>query len=193
MDTRTQILEKNYYSIHTNGFQGTRTDKVIEELGITKGAFYHYFPTKLSMGYAVVDEIIYPMYVDPWRGLENSPLHTIDSIVSIIERIQTFCTDENVRYGCPLNNLIQEMSSLDEGFHQRLHRVVDAEVNLISKAVEKGQQKGEVSKEVASDDLAYFILAGIEGSYAIGKSKSSRTVFLKCMGQLVHYLKTLKR
>ena len=44
-DTRTSILYKNYEAIHANGFHATRTDKVISELGITKGAFKHASPT----------------------------------------------------------------------------------------------------------------------------------------------------
>ena len=63
MNTREQILNKNYESMCVHGFQGLRTDKVIDTLGITKGAFYHYFSSKKELGYAIVDEIIAPHYI----------------------------------------------------------------------------------------------------------------------------------
>jgi AcrR family transcriptional regulator len=192
MDTRTQILEKNFQAIHINGFQGTRTDKVILELGITKGAFYHYFPDKLSMGYAVIDEILYPMYVNSWINLHTYSGNPIDGIVKVIEQIKGYCTDENVAYGCPLNNLIQEMSPLDEGFRKRLNKIIDKEVELIAAAIVKGQIKQQIRKSFVAEDAGYFIIAGIEGSYAMGKSKNSKAVFEASINQLICYLNFLK-
>lgn len=55
-DTRTQILERIYQAVRLHGFQGMRADKVVIDLGITKGALYHYFASKLELGYAIVDE-----------------------------------------------------------------------------------------------------------------------------------------
>jgi AcrR family transcriptional regulator len=74
-DTRARILQENYKAVHRFGFQGTRTDKVVAELGITKGAFYHYFPTKNDLGYAIVDEIILPNYTSIWKAFEHATEH----------------------------------------------------------------------------------------------------------------------
>ena len=48
-DTRQRILEKNFEAMHEHGYQGMRADKVVKELGITKGAFYHYFEGKQEL------------------------------------------------------------------------------------------------------------------------------------------------
>ena len=56
--------------MHLNGFQGLRADKVITEIGITKGARYHYFPTKQSIGLCIIDEVIKPMYLTFYNELD---------------------------------------------------------------------------------------------------------------------------
>ncbi|MDB5014222.1 MAG: hypothetical protein JWQ25_2424, partial [Daejeonella sp.] len=84
MDTRTQILNKNYEAMSKHGFQGLRTDKVIAELNITKGAFYHYFPSKNSVGYAVVDELMTPQYITNWANLVRKDVHVIDAFIEAL-------------------------------------------------------------------------------------------------------------
>lgn len=191
-DTRARILEKNAEAIHVNGFQGTRTDKVIAELGITKGAFYHYFEDKKSLGYAIVDEILYPNYVGAWLHLEQETTQPVEAIIAGIQQQKNYCDEASIIYGCPLNNLIQEMSPLDEGFHQRLSRIVNKQIALISTALEQAKAKGQLKEYVISKDLAYFILAGIEGSWTVGKSKRSKAIFEASLNQLIHYLKLLQ-
>lgn len=179
-------------SIHINGFHATRTDKVIAELGITKGAFYHYFPDKLSLGYAVVDEILYPQYVNMWTHLEHFKGNIIDGIILGLQNVRGTCNDETIGYGCPLNNLIQEMAPMDDGFRARLNRIVDKELGLLSAAISKGKKQKQIVKFVDPKALAYFIFASIEGSFTLGKINQSKAVFDASIDQLVRYLETLK-
>lgn len=192
-DTRQQILEKNFEAIHKNGFQGTRTDKVITDLGITKGAFYHYFPSKTALGYAVVDEIIAPQYISTWRQLDNLEDHPIDGIIRILDDLKNSFSEEQIQLGCPLNNLIQEMAPLDEGFQMRLNQILDEMHGAIARALQRATDNIQLSVIVAPADLAHFILAALEGSFSIGKSRQSKLVFDRSIDQLIRYLRSLKR
>lgn len=192
-DTRERILEKNAEAIHINGFHATRTDKVIAELGITKGAFYHYFPDKLAMGYAIIDEILYPHYTSAWTHLENYKGNPVDGVLEGIERVRNTCDEKTVGYGCPLNNLIQEMSPLDEGFRKRLNRIVEKEIELMEMAFAKAKAAGQMAAFVEPHALANFVFAGLEGSFTIGKIKQSKKDFDASVDQLVQYLNSLKK
>ena len=57
LDTRQVILEAAYEEIHVRGFQAASLSKILSSTNVTKGALYHYFPTKLALGYAVVDPL----------------------------------------------------------------------------------------------------------------------------------------
>lgn len=197
MDTRTAILEKNYEAILEKGFQGVRTDKVVADLGITKGAFYHYFPNKNTLGYAVVDEIIYPNFVGVWEDsynklIKNIDTQAIDVICQTIEKIASFSTAENISVGCPLNNLIQEMSTIDENFRQKLAAIIDKQYFFIQAILEKGKESQQIKPEVNSNEWSYFIIAGLEGSYTIGKVKNNLEAFQASIKSLLMALKSLK-
>jgi AcrR family transcriptional regulator len=196
MDTRTAILEKNFEAIHKSGFQAVRTDKVVADLGITKGAFYHYFPDKLAMGYAIVEEIIYPMFVGLWQKtlaqvLENQ-VNSVESIANAVNQIKAQANKDNISLGCPLNNLVQEMSSIDEVFRKKLSAILNKELELIQQIIQQGIDKQEIKASIDVYGTACFILAGIEGSYTLGKSKNSLEAFLASMDSLFFFLECLE-
>ena len=59
--TRGELLNAAFMEIFTNGFQGVSVDKIIAKTGLTKGAFFHQFPSKLDLGYALVDEVLHAL------------------------------------------------------------------------------------------------------------------------------------
>lgn len=175
-----------------HGFQGLRTDKVITDLSITKGAFYHYFPDKTSVGYAVLDEILKPTYLSIWSDLleDTQPVYT--AIANRLRLITTFCSQENIHLGCPVNNLIQEMSPLDEGFRIRLCQILDGEIIAIENALLAAQAKGLISADTNCRAMADYILAALNGCYTIGKVFNSFDKFKCSMDMLIDYVQSQK-
>lgn len=190
--TRQLILESLYEDMQINGFQGLRADKVIKKLGVTKGALYHYFPDKLSIGYAIVDEIIGPTFIGYWLPLKNYAGNPLDFLQKSIRHVQKQFSEQNVVIGSPLSNLIQEMSPLDEGFRTRLQNIVTQIHYTIEEAIAKGQQQGMIIKGVEPSSLAWFVLASFEGSYSISKVTKSKMLFIHTLNTLNQYLETLK-
>ncbi len=193
IDTRRNILEKNYEAMHRHGFQGVRPDKVISELGITKGAFYHYFPGKLELGYAVVDEIIGPRYTGLWQQLEHYQGHPVEGIVWCLEYIRSGMNEQSCALGCPLNNLINEMAPLDEGFRIRLQGIMETMHSAIARALQRAADKGLLNRTLDAKNYAYFVLAAMEGCFSVGKSMQRRTAFDAALDELIGTLRGLKQ
>lgn len=191
-DTRQQILEQNYKAMHEHGFQGLRTDQVIKELGITKGAFYHYFSGKQELGYCVVDEVIAPQYLGHWNQLYNYVGHPVEGIIERLMALRRDIPGENIKLGCPLNNLIQEMAPLDEGFQQRLNRIARGMHLAIHDALARGQKARLVDPDANPDKVAFFVLSTLEGAFSIAKSFQDRKPFDVTIELLINYLRTVK-
>lgn len=190
MNTRALILEKNFQSIRLHGFQGTRADKVVAEVGVTKGALYHYFPNKLQLGYAIVDEILAPSYTSAWKEVEAAE-NPIEVLVSFLEAVKKKQTAKEVALGCPLNNLIQEMSPLDDGFRTRLQEILETMRRSIEVGLIQGQKRGIVRKEVEPTESAVFILASFEGAFGIAKAMQSKKAFDTSINALKKYCRSL--
>lgn len=191
-DTRTQILEKSYQALRLHGFQGTRADKVILDLGITKGALYHYFPSKLDLGYAIVDELIMPPYTRLWLSLAQFEGNPADGIIANLQFLINMGSEEEIRLGCPLNNLMQEMAPLDQGFQQRLQHIVNVQREAIGIALKRGQDAGQIRTDIQTDPSAIFILSSLEGSYSIAKALQQREIFETSLQTLIQFVHALK-
>lgn len=190
--TRQVILEAAYEEIHARGFQGASLSKILSSTNVTKGALYHYFPTKLELGYAVVDEILADHIQQKWV----QPLLTVDdpiaSFKNIIMQTGSDITEEDIQCGCPLNNLAQEMAPIDEGFRSRVEVVYRSWRKGIESALLKGQKKGFVKKEINVASVAMMIVASLEGCIGLAKNAQSKKVLFQCGQSVVDYLESLR-
>ena len=192
MNTRDSILNFAYNEIHNNGFQGLRADKALPVLKISKGALYHHFPNKQVLGYSVVEEIVAKNYISRWEHILKFEGHPIEFFIQSFERMRQYETADSLRKGCILNNLIQEMSPLDEGFRSRLKHIIDKIHHHQTNGIRFGLEKGLIRRDVNIDAEAHFIQSGIEGAYSLGKVHQNRVVFQSCMNSLIKYVNSLR-
>ncbi len=77
---------------------------------------------------------------------------------------EAFKTD--FEHGCPLNNLSQEMSRADEGFHQRIAALYRRWEGRRGGSRLPDSSAASSIQPSTSDDAATFVVASIEGAYS---------------------------
>jgi len=188
--TRRRLLDAAFAEIHRHGFQAASLAKILADTGLTKGALYHHFPDKKSLGLAVVDEIIgkrlAEQYVEPFATAE----HPVQALLRVL-REKAGQSEDSLKLGCPLNNLMQEMSPVDEAFRIRLRRILVAWQGAFEAALVHAQTAGELRREVDCRAAAMFIVAAWEGCVGIAKNLQSAEGFADCMAQLQDYVASL--
>lgn len=190
--TRTRLLTTAYEEMHRHGFQGLRVDSILATTGLKKGAFYHHFDSKRELALAVLDELVADMvrrqWVDP---LENHD-DPISAIIETIVDAERSIDPDDLFLGCPLNNLAQEMSPIDEGFREHINRLFEAWQQAIASALQHGKTKAAVAEHVDAKRTAAFVVAALEG--CIGRVKASRNLdeMKGCATSLIEYLNSLR-
>ncbi|MGV6858553.1 MAG: TetR/AcrR family transcriptional regulator [bacterium] len=191
-DSRMKILCAAYIEIHEVGFQAASISRILRSTGLTKGALYHHFPSKLELGYAVIDEVIEPQlrahWVEPLRDCRD-PVATLSEILRHSE--QTI-TDRDVELGCPVNNLAQEMSPVDEGFRRRIDGLLSLWRGAIKTALENGVEAGTISREVDPTALAVMFVATLEGCIGAAKSAQNKALLSQCGDSLIMLIEKLR-
>ncbi|WP_240754798.1 TetR family transcriptional regulator C-terminal domain-containing protein [Parasulfuritortus cantonensis] len=97
-------------------------------------------------------------------------------------------SEEYIRLGCPLNNLMQEMSPVDEDFRVRLNAILGQWQDAFEDALRRAQSAGEVRAEVNCHAAALFIVSAWEGCIGIAKNMQSSESYRACMSQLQAYV-----
>lgn len=191
-NTRQKILNAAFQEIHKHGYQGMRVDNILKITGLKKGALYHHFPGKQALGYVVLEELIQKRITELWIDpLKNYP-DPLEGIHTLYAKLENFWSDEFFTLGCPLNNLAQEMSPIDEGFRERIEDFFQSWEKTLAEALKNGQKQGCVDDSVNTDDCAVFILAAIEGSLGMTKNYQRKTIYYSCSRELKRYLNALK-
>src|SRR6202041_2477636 len=150
--TRERLLQAASREIYRSGFQSASLDTILAAARVTKGALYYHFKNKEALGYAVVEEVISANVQAMWVRRLQSVKDPIDALIGIVESISA--RPEDVRGGCELNNLAQEMSPLDAGFRMRLEIVFDAWREAAASVLREGQMRGSVRRDVDPTNAA---------------------------------------
>jgi TetR/AcrR family transcriptional regulator, transcriptional repressor for nem operon len=192
--TRAKILGAAFQEFYRHGFQGASLNRIVKEAGTTKGSVFHHFEGKNALGYAVVDELLSEGINERWfRPLQAStdPVSEIKRIINA-EALQFTQDDRMLCQGCPINNLAQEMSPLDQGFRKRVARIYDDWRQSIARALENGIEHGTVRKEVSPQVVAALLVATFAGMTGTVKSAQSPDLLRQIREALFGYLDSLK-
>lgn len=191
-ETRGKILMAAFEEIYQRGFQAASLSNILKNTEITKGALYHHFKNKMELGYAVVDEIIHVTLKANWIDPLAESDDPIATIQQILIKSGDQMTEEDVRLGCPLNNLAQEMSPIDEGFRKRITAVYAEWQDAVEKACERGKAAGNLREDTDSKQLAVLFVATLEGCLGLAKSTQSLETLMSCGHGLIEQLELLR-
>lgn len=190
--TRARILQAAFTEIHRNGFRAASVDQILAETGLTKGALYHHFPNKAALGYAVVDELIGGEIRETWIAPLASFEDPIDGLLHLIDSVVPQDFPSVCDKGCPLNNLAQEMSPVDDEFRLRIDAVFRIWREGVAERLRMGLESGHVSPSVDCRQAATFFVASVEGAIGLAKNSRDPEVLLSCMAGLKRYLESLR-
>jgi TetR/AcrR family transcriptional regulator, transcriptional repressor for nem operon len=188
--TRERLLQAAYREIYRSGFQSTSLDTILAAAGVTKGALYYHFKSKEALGYAVVEEIIGPNVRVQWLRPLQKGKDPIDALIEIVQGISV--RPEDVRGGCELNNLNQEMSPLDAGFRKRIAILFRAWREGIASVLREGQIQGRVRRDVDPVETAGFLIAMVEGYGSLAKNAQDAKVLKAGISNIVGWLRSLR-
>jgi TetR/AcrR family transcriptional regulator, transcriptional repressor for nem operon len=188
--TRKRLLQAAFRQVHRSGFQSAGIDTILAASNVTKGALYHHFESKEALGYAIVEEIIAKLFQDRWLTPMLADGQPIDILIGIVRGLPG--RPKDIRNSCPLLNLAQEMSPLDEQFRKRLEMLFLAWQKGVAALLRKGQSQGTVRRDLNPDETANFLIAMVEGNASLAKVTQDAKVWDVGIRNIVGWLKTLR-
>lgn len=189
--TRERILQAAFEEMHQHGYQGMRVDSILKKTQLAKGALYHHFPNKKSLGYAVVDEHLLTRSSEMAEKLSQAE-NPLEGICELLTHICEQSTPEDILLGCPVCNLSQEMSSLDDGFKSRLCTIYTTKMTALSSNLDRGKALGLVRDNIDSEAVSGFILSSYQGVIGAAKCLGDKDVLTKLIAVLCDYIRSLK-
>ncbi len=189
---KQKILKSAFEEMHLHGFQAASIANILVETGLTKGALYHHFPTKQALGLAVLEEIIRPRFE---AGLFQKLRQEGEPVAVLINALKGWAHDADPEFiyrGCPLGNLIVEMSPIDRAFREKLSALLSGFEEAVEQALIRARGAKAVRSSVDCRAVASFIVSAWQGAAGISKAVRSRQPMLSCIDQIETYLLSLR-
>lgn len=174
VSTRDTLIEMGLQRMQKTSYYSTGLNEVLTLAGVSKGSFYHYFPSKEDFGSAVLQR-----YLD----LEVARATTLlgESRTAPIKRLRRYFDDLISVYGpngamsggCLLGNLSQEMANHSDLIQQTLQegfRIWEVAIDAI---LQEAVTRGELSLKTKTMETASFILNSYEGALLRAKAERS--------------------
>ena len=109
VDTRQKLFVATISTIAEKGYAATAVDEICAKAGVTKGAFFHYFPSKQSLTVAAVNDwaekceafyaaAAYHQFTDP-----------VDRVLGFLDFRKDMLRAPLALVSCPVGTMIQEV------------------------------------------------------------------------------------
>ena len=190
---REALLDAAFDEMYLHGFRAAGIEVILATSGVSKGALYHNFGNKQGLGYAVVEERVKPLVRERYLQPFNESSDPSEALRRMGQRMEQELLKAGIlERGCPLNNLVQEMSGVDDGFRQRLSAILQEWRDTIADGLRRGQADGTVNQEANPEEAGTFVVACLMGAVGFAKNAGDVMPFDLCRRALESYVETLR-
>lgn len=166
-ESREHIIRKATILFLQKSFKAVTMKDIVECTGFSKGAFYHYFPSKESLFLEVVDTYFSMLSID-FQLLANSSLfqfyHSyIESAYQKFMKLKDFLEDTNDEDDLTYIRLMMDAITLFPGFKEQVRLFHDVELSAWEKIMKEAIKQGEITTSLSPMQLAKIFVYVSDG------------------------------
>jgi TetR/AcrR family transcriptional repressor of nem operon len=186
--TRERILNVSHALILANGFAATSIDMILEQAGITKGAFFYHFKSKADLAralverYAEMDHHLLTDIVVRAEKLSSDPLQQVLIMVGLSQELFEGLTEPHP--GC----LFASYCYQKELFSEEVRGICSTSMldwrRVLVDKLRAAQSRRPPRMTVDLDSLADMFMTVFEGAFVMSKTLGDPSTLVK---QLRHY------
>jgi len=180
--TRRHIVVKADAAIRQKGYNAFRFSDIAEAMSIRNAAIHYYFPSKSSLGEAVIEDEIRRVEA------ERIDCQKLTGAFGLQKLIRVFAAHQRAGEVCLNGALAGEFHTLSTAMQEKITKLQTGILAWVTAMLEKGKAEGSLHFEGEAGDRALQFLAILTGSLqlarALGAEAFSRVVnrMLKDLG-----------
>ncbi len=187
--TQLKIVDNAEELLWKQGYEGTSLNDVVRKAGVSKGAFFHYYPNKQAISQEVINKYTREQLMEPLEKHMAASSSVKNGLFNWIEESFATFKNEGFKGGCLLGNMALELSDQNDAAREAIKgHFLDLENALVShfKPLEK---QGKLLIEARQ--FARLLIASIQGMTMMSKvhkdaNRASREFM--SLAQLIEYM-----
>lgn len=192
---RDRILDAAHGLVLAQGFSATTLDAVLEAAEASKGAFFHHFPSKRALGYALVERYAAGDRALLDEFLRRAEERTDDPGNQIVELVRAFeeSADESAaaQPGCLFVAFVHEQIPDTVDVRPLITESIDYWRTRIATKLRQSRDAGRLGTDVDLDGLADHVFTTFEGAFILARATGDHRHVRSQLGQLRRYMELL--
>ncbi len=191
--SRKKLLDAVTSSIREKGYAATGVDEICGKAGVTKGAFFHYFPSKKSAAIAAVDDwskkcdaffaaAAYHQFDDP-----------LDRVLAYLDFRKTMVRGPIAEITCIAGTMIQEVYNTHPDILQACHDCIASHAATVEADIAEAMKRYRIREPWTAESLAQHTLVVLHGAIIMAKAKENIAVVEESIDHLRCYIELLFR
>ena len=173
-ELREKLLDQGVALLMEQGYHGTGLQELVRSVGVPKGSFYNYFPSKEAFSAEVVKHYIEPFITQLDGHLRRPDVNAETALKAYFNELIEETERRDFKGGCLLGNLIGEIGDTSDLCQLSLREAVRRYRDKLQEGLARAQQEGSFRKDLDAKDMADFLVNVWQG--ALLRMKIERSV-----------------
>jgi TetR/AcrR family transcriptional regulator, transcriptional repressor for nem operon len=190
---RKKLLDAAISIIREKGYAATSVDELCTKAGVTKGAFFHHFPSKDSLAVAAANhfsELADALFAAaPYHGLDDP----LARLLGYLDFRKALLRGDVSEFTCLHGTMVQEAYRT----HSNVRRACDAGIGSHAAKVESdiadAMKHYRIRAPWTAESLALHTQAVLQGAFILAKAKGNAGVAETSIDHLRRYIELLFR
>lgn len=189
-NTQEKILTASRDLFLAKGYPSTTIDEIVEQAGVSKGSFYHAFPSKEEMGLVLLEWYQQggeAQFLDGPFAQVKDPVKRLFAYIDHIEEV----SKELWGHGCLLGNLGLELAETSPKVRKKISQSFNKIIRRLEPLFEAAGSNKKNTHHPTSKELAEQFLVTIEGSILLARVHKDWSYFNRGLQVFRNHLKHL--
>lgn len=130
-NTKEKILKTAETMLWTQGYDGASLNDIVAKAGVSKGAFFHYYPNKQTIAIELLDAYAQEQIFAPLEKHLSSAADVEAGLMAWLEETYRAYAQWGFKGGCMLGNFALELSDKDEKIRDHMKYLFLSWENLL--------------------------------------------------------------
>ena len=160
-NTRTKIVEKAENLLRLQGYQATSLNDVVNKAGVSKGAFFHYYPNKQAISEDVLNKYAAEQLIGPLQAALENAGSVKEGLFNWAESYFNAFRQSGFKGGCLLGNMALELSDQNDAARDTIKGHFLELENTLCRALKPLEAQGKLLMEARQ--LARLFISSFQG------------------------------
>ena len=190
-DARTRLLDAARDTIRARGFAATSVEGLCRAAGVTKGAFFHHFPTKEALGIASARHWAETTAAFFAQAPYNGPSNPLDRVLAYVTFRRSIIEGDLAQFTCLVGTMAQEVHQDWPAIREACGESILGHAATLEADIGAAMRDRGVAGEWTAASLARHTQAVIQGAFVMAKAGHDPALAREALDHLGRYLRLL--